>query len=105
MHQHAAPLDALPSLHEPALPRGLGKRHKSSRARQPPVFARIGSAMSAMAIREIPGLHARSALTPEQRDEMFALLDLHFDGVSRAQFERDLAEKNWVIELRHDRRL
>lgn len=28
---------------------------------------------------------------------MFALLDEHFEGVSRAQFDVDLAEKNWIV--------
>lgn len=55
--------------------------------------------------REIPGLLPREALTSAQRDEMFALLAQHFDGVTRAQFERDLAEKNWVVEIRRDGRL
>lgn len=36
---------------------------------------------------------------------MFALLSQHFEGVTRAQFERDLAEKNWVVEIRRDGRL
>ena len=57
------------------------------------------------ALREIPGLLARSALTDVQRDEMFALLTRHFEGVSRPQFEHDLAEKNWVIHLRKEGRL
>lgn len=61
--------------------------------------------MSDTATREIPGLCARSALTGAQRDEMFALLSAHFEGVTRGQFERDLAEKNWAIELRRDGRL
>jgi hypothetical protein len=47
----------------------------------------------------------REALTAAQRDEMFALLVRHFDGVTRGQFERDLVEKNWVIEIRRDGRL
>ena len=47
----------------------------------------------------------RESLTSIQRDEMFALLGAHFDGVSRAQFERDLAEKNWVVEVRRAGRL
>lgn len=33
---------------------------------------------------------------------MHALLDAHFEGVSRAQFECDLAEKNWAILLEND---
>ena len=36
---------------------------------------------------------------------MFALLAQHFDGVTRAQFERDLAEKDWVIAVRNAGRL
>ncbi|MEO6784676.1 MAG: hypothetical protein ABI318_00980 [Chthoniobacteraceae bacterium] len=49
-----------------------------------------------------PGLLPRAALTHSQRDEMYALLTEHFEGVTRVQFERDLAEKNWVIEIRRD---
>lgn len=51
------------------------------------------------------GLVAKEALSSKQRDEMFALLVQHFDGVTRRQFERDLAEKNWVVEIRRDGRL
>ncbi len=58
-----------------------------------------------MTLQVPDGLIARSALTAEQRDEMFALLAEHFEGVTRAQFECDLAEKNWVIEIRRDGRL
>ena len=47
----------------------------------------------------------REELTPAQKDEMFQLLALHFDGVTRAQFTRDLAEKNWVVLIRRDTRL
>jgi hypothetical protein len=39
-------------------------------------------------------------LTRGQREEMFALLDRYFEGVTTEQFARDLAEKNWVIHLR-----
>lgn len=46
-----------------------------------------------------------SALAPADRDEMFGLLCQHFEGVSRAQFEHDLAEKNWVVRLRREHRL
>jgi hypothetical protein len=38
-------------------------------------------------------------LWPRSRDEMFALIDRHFDGMSRATFEADLDEKQWVIQL------
>ncbi len=53
----------------------------------------------------INGLLPRAALSRTQRDEMFALLSRHFEGVTREQFERDLAEKNWVVEVRRDARL
>lgn len=46
-----------------------------------------------------------ASLSLAQRDEMFALLTAHFDGVTRDQFERDLAGKNWVIEIRRNGRL
>ena len=55
--------------------------------------------------KQISGLVPRDSLTAAQRDEMFALLSLHFEGVMREQFERDLAEKNWVVEIRRDGRL
>ncbi len=51
------------------------------------------------------GLIAREALSEKQQDEMFALLAAHFEGVTRPQFDRDLMEKNWVIEIRRDGRL
>jgi len=43
--------------------------------------------------------------TPEmlpaaKRDRMFSLMTAHFEGVSRAAFEHDLAEKQWVVVLR-----
>jgi hypothetical protein len=41
----------------------------------------------------------REEVTEAERDAMFALLDEYFLGVTRAQFEFDLAEKNWVILL------
>ncbi len=50
--------------------------------------------------QEIPGLLPRDALTSNQRDQMFALLCRHFEGVTREQFELDLAAKNWVVEIR-----
>lgn len=53
----------------------------------------------------INGLLSRDGLSRTQRDEMYALLSHHFDGVTREQFERDLAEKNWVVEIRRDGRL
>jgi hypothetical protein len=52
-----------------------------------------------------PGLFAREDLAPSQRDEMFTLLAEHFDGVTRGQFERDLEDKNWVVQIRREDRL
>jgi hypothetical protein len=53
----------------------------------------------------IDGLLPRDALSLTQRDEMYALLSIHFDGVTREQFECDLAEKNWIVEIRRHGRL
>jgi hypothetical protein len=43
---------------------------------------------------------AVSALDPRDRDDMFALLDSHFEGVTAEQFTRDLREKESVLLLR-----
>lgn len=61
--------------------------------------------MTAVAPEIPPGLVPRAALSAAQRDAMFALLDRHFEGVTREQFERDLAAKDWVIALEDDGRL
>lgn len=45
-------------------------------------------------------LTARPALTTRVVDEMYALIDAHFENVSRARFELDLGAKNWVLLLR-----
>lgn len=45
---------------------------------------------------------ARTALSGEDRDELFTLLARHFDGVSEALFARDLDEKDWVLRIRRD---
>lgn len=47
----------------------------------------------------------RGELTRTQTDEMFQLLARHFDGVTRAQFAEDLAEKNWTVLIQRDGRL
>lgn len=44
----------------------------------------------------------RAALSSAELDDMFRLLDEHFEGVHRDQFATDLAEKNWVILLSND---
>jgi len=56
--------------------------------------------MITSAQRKVPGLLSRAELTEVQKDEMFSLLWRYFDGVTRPQFESDLEEKNWVIEIR-----
>ena len=43
---------------------------------------------------------APEELSPRDRAEMVDLFNQHFDGVTRDQFERDLAEKNVVLTLR-----
>lgn len=57
--------------------------------------------MIASLTTESPTLFARADVGGAQRDEMFALLEQHFDGVSREQFERDLEAKHWVIAIRN----
>ena len=42
---------------------------------------------------------APSALAAPQIDAMYALLAAYFDNVNRAQFQRDLCEKDWVVLL------
>ena len=61
--------------------------------------------MNAAPEKTLAELTARDALTAAQREEMFALLAAHFEGVTRAQFAGDLAEKNWVLRLTRDGRL
>ncbi len=44
-------------------------------------------------------LVARELLQQRDLSRMYCLLSEHFEGVTLAQFRRDLAEKNWVILL------
>lgn len=37
------------------------------------------------------------------RDEMYAMLSTHFDGVSRDRFDADLSQKNWAVLIEDDR--
>jgi hypothetical protein len=55
--------------------------------------------------RNTSQLFAREDLSEHQRSQMFCLLNKHFDGVTREQFESDLAEKNWVILLHQEMEL
>lgn len=61
--------------------------------------------MTGIPLHETATLVDRERLSLNEREEMFALLTEHFDGVTRAQFERDLDEKNWVIRIRREHRL
>lgn len=47
----------------------------------------------------------RASLSAAAQDEMFALLDTYFEGVSRTQFTRDLSEKDWVLRVHRADRL
>jgi hypothetical protein len=47
----------------------------------------------------------RPSLSPLEREELLALLDAHFEGVTSEQFARDLDEKDWVLRLRRGERL
>jgi hypothetical protein len=40
-----------------------------------------------------------SDLSAGRRDEMFALMERHYENMARSAFERDLESKDWVIEL------
>lgn len=53
----------------------------------------------------ITGLRSPDELSLADRAEMFCLLSQYFDGVTHQQFVRDLAEKNWVVEIRQQQRL
>jgi hypothetical protein len=50
-------------------------------------------------------LRSTCDLTTGQVDQMHALLSRYFDGVTRAQFEADLGEKNWAILIERAGRL
>ena len=47
----------------------------------------------------------RSALLPAERDEAYALLAAHFDGVTPEQFAHDLDGKDWILRIRRGDRL
>src|SRR5262245_29256120 len=55
--------------------------------------------MTTLAAETTALLLPRADLAAARREDMFQLLARHFDGVTRTQFNRDLAEKNWVILL------
>lgn len=47
----------------------------------------------------------RASLSAAERDELFAMLCAHFEGVTREQFVRDLEDKDWVLRVRREDRL
>ena len=59
------------------------------------------SAVISMATRET----RRENLSVTQRAEMRGLLDTYFEGVTEAQFARDLDEKDWVLRVFAEGRL
>jgi hypothetical protein len=48
----------------------------------------------------LPAVCSPDDLSMRDRAEAFALLDRHFDGVSRNQFDRDISDKNVILTLR-----
>lgn len=54
---------------------------------------------------DVADVAPRASLGAAEREEMRRLLALHFDGVTPAQFARDLDEKDWVLRIRRDGRL
>jgi len=47
----------------------------------------------------------REDLAEADRSAMFGLLCQHFDGVTADQFQRDTAEKNWIVLIERNERL
>jgi len=47
----------------------------------------------------------REQLSPGVLEKMYDLLNVFFEGVSREQFHRDIAEKNWVLLLERAERV
>lgn len=44
----------------------------------------------------------QTVLTTNQRHDMLRLMETHFHGVTPEQFDRDLAEKDWVLRFMRD---
>jgi hypothetical protein len=61
--------------------------------------------MIEMPVHETSDALPCSGLSAGQQEEMFELLSLYFEGVTPDQFEHDLFEKNWVLQLRRAGRL
>jgi hypothetical protein len=49
--------------------------------------------------RLIGRILTREDVTARQREEMFALMDCYYAGMRREEFESDLDEKEWVIQI------
>lgn len=58
---------------------------------------------------EIDSIHSVNTpvpdLAPADRDQMFALYETYYEAVDRKGFERDLAEKDAVVTIRHKRKI
>jgi hypothetical protein len=63
------------------------------------------SSLAATASATKGRLVARAQLTSFDLEGMYRLLSEHFDGVTSEQFQRDLAEKNWVVLVERSERL
>jgi hypothetical protein len=61
-----------------------------------PVVAQVAPAVGAGIVGRVV---QRESLGRSLQNEMYALLDDHFEGVTPEQFSRDLDEKNWIILL------
>lgn len=61
--------------------------------------------MNRLARSEFSTTVAIDELSTVAREEMFALLCRHFEGVSRIQFEADLGEKDWALLLHREGQL
>ncbi|MCC7055673.1 MAG: hypothetical protein IT355_20545 [Gemmatimonadaceae bacterium] len=71
----------------------------------PRIATNAGIAPAGDSVEDRSVVTARQALTAGDRAEMLGLLSAHFDGVTPAQFARDLDEKDWVLRIRRDGRL
>lgn len=48
----------------------------------------------------VGAIEAVDGLTPGDRRQLWQLFTSHYDGAEQTQFDRDLAEKQWIITLR-----
>lgn len=71
----------------------------------PPVFSPTGerdAPRMTIANRTRASVTTPGALSDRQRDRMYTIMCDHFLGIERATFDRDLAEKDWVVHMDDD---